>query len=174
MLSSSGSGSGGGRGSGHSYFRPILLTATHRKWTHGGWCPKNRRAEDGVIPDQYSGLQETSSKDYAVRTEQNVMDSDGTLILVVDGGGGENASEHLFGGTKLTLELARDKHQRPVLVLDMHQKNAVDHAHQWLSSHKIEVRNVAGPRESSFPGIRDQTRTFLTQVFSFKSSSKTR
>ena len=27
---------------------------------HGGWCPKGRKAEDGVIPDNYL-LEETSS-----------------------------------------------------------------------------------------------------------------
>jgi hypothetical protein len=46
----------------------------------GGWCPKGRKAEDGPIPERYP-LQETSSADYRVRTEKNVTDSDGTLIL---------------------------------------------------------------------------------------------
>ena len=29
----------------------------------GGWCPKGRRAEDGVIPDRYP-LMETPEADY--------------------------------------------------------------------------------------------------------------
>ena len=41
---------------------------------HGGWCPRGRRAEDGVIPAVYR-LVETSSADYAVRTERNVVNS---------------------------------------------------------------------------------------------------
>jgi uncharacterized protein YjbI with pentapeptide repeats len=48
-----------------------------------GWCPKGRIAEDGIIPPVYP-LQETTSTDYAVRTEWNVRDSDGTLILAYD------------------------------------------------------------------------------------------
>ena len=47
---------------------------------HGGWCPLGRSAEDGVIPARYQ-LQETDSPQYAVRTEWNVRDADGTLIL---------------------------------------------------------------------------------------------
>jgi len=32
----------------------------------GGWCPTDRRSEDGVIPDQYP-LTETSAKNYTKR-----------------------------------------------------------------------------------------------------------
>ena len=46
----------------------------------GGWCPKGRNAEDGVIPDK-DPLMETNSRGYRVRTEKNVRDSGGTLIL---------------------------------------------------------------------------------------------
>ena len=73
-----------------------------------GWCPKGRLAEDGVIPSVYP-LQETTSTDYAVRTEWNVRDSDATLIL---------AYGSLTGGTKLTEELAQ-RYNRPSLVLNV-------------------------------------------------------
>src|SRR5262245_37799508 len=46
----------------------------------GGWCPTGRRAEDGPIPDRYP-LAETPTDEYPQRTEWNVRDSDGTLIL---------------------------------------------------------------------------------------------
>ncbi|ETO11394.1 hypothetical protein RFI_25982 [Reticulomyxa filosa] len=46
----------------------------------GGWCPKDREAEDGVIPDIYP-LQETKTTHYSERTEANVVDSDATLII---------------------------------------------------------------------------------------------
>jgi hypothetical protein len=46
----------------------------------GGWCPKGRKAEDGTIDQKYP-LQETNSSDYAVRTEMNIKDRDGILIL---------------------------------------------------------------------------------------------
>lgn len=44
-----------------------------------GWCPKNRLAEDGRIPERYP-LQESASEDPALRTELNAFDSDGTLV----------------------------------------------------------------------------------------------
>jgi predicted Rossmann-fold nucleotide-binding protein len=46
----------------------------------GGWCPKGRLAEDGSIDLRYP-LKETNSSEYRERTEKNVEDSDGTLIL---------------------------------------------------------------------------------------------
>ncbi|MCZ6552322.1 MAG: hypothetical protein O7A67_00850, partial [SAR324 cluster bacterium] len=46
----------------------------------GGWCPRGRRAEDGPIHERYH-LLETPSRRYAQRTEWNVRDSDGTLLL---------------------------------------------------------------------------------------------
>src|SRR6266571_9073801 len=54
----------------------------------GGWCPRGRRAEDGIIPERYP-LIETPTTAYPQRTERNVRDSDGTLVLTVgraDGG----------------------------------------------------------------------------------------
>lgn len=63
----------------------------------GGWCPKGRKAKDGPIPDRYP-LKETESGSYPVRTEMNVRDSDGTLILTWG---------RPTGGTALTVRLAR-------------------------------------------------------------------
>ena len=46
----------------------------------GGYCPKGRIAEDGIIPDCYPLIEiETSS--YTSRTAKNVVESDGTLIV---------------------------------------------------------------------------------------------
>ena len=49
---------------------------------HGGWIPKGRKTEDGVFPDKYQ-LQEMPTASYPKRTEKNVLDSDGILILIV-------------------------------------------------------------------------------------------
>ena len=75
---------------------------------HGGWVPKGRLAEDGPLDPKYR-LRETDSEDHSIRTEKNVLDSDGTLILFYN---------ELSGGSLLTLELAR-KHDRPVLTIDL-------------------------------------------------------
>ena len=64
----------------------------------GGWCPRGRRAEDGVIPLCYP-LTECESKQYRVRTERNVLDSDATLII---------KHGRLIGGSALTAQLANN------------------------------------------------------------------
>lgn len=123
---------------------------------HGGWCPLGRIAEDGTIPEKYQ-LQETPSVDYPVRTEQNVIDSQGTLILY---------RHRLFGGTELTRRLCQ-KHRRPVISVDLNADNDrdVQRVRQWLQDHEIRVLNLAGPRESSSPGIAWDTRRFLRRLF---------
>ena len=63
----------------------------------GGWCPRGRRAEDGVVPARYR-LRETPSTAYTQRTEWNVRDADATLIL---------HRGPLQGGSALTARIAR-------------------------------------------------------------------
>jgi hypothetical protein len=46
----------------------------------GEWCPEGRLAEDGPIPDRYP-LKEVKTGGYRQRTLQNVIDSDGTVIV---------------------------------------------------------------------------------------------
>ena len=48
---------------------------------YGGWVPRGRRAEDGVIPETYENLRETGNNDYLVRNEANVVDSDATVVM---------------------------------------------------------------------------------------------
>lgn len=48
----------------------------------GGWCPRGRRAEDGIIAGRYR-LREAPLRDPAVRTRLNVRDADATLVLLL-------------------------------------------------------------------------------------------
>lgn len=120
----------------------------------GGWCPKGRRAEDGVIPDRYP-LIETETKDYRERTRRNVRDSDGTLIL---------ARGPLSGGTALTRRLA-EKMGKPCLVVDLAQRPRAGDVRAWVASRNLRTLNVAGPRASGQSGIHGQARTFLRRIF---------
>jgi hypothetical protein len=122
---------------------------------HGGWCPRGRLAEDGRIPDRYQ-LRETDSTDYAVRTQQNVVQSNATLIL---------CRGRISGGTELTLRLAQ-QHGRPNLVVDLEQPPDTAKVRRWLGEHGVETLNVAGPRESQSPGIRVAAHEFLVRVLS--------
>ena len=121
----------------------------------GGWCPKGRRAENGVIPGCYP-LSETLSKAYEVRTEWNVRDSDATLIL------NEGALE---GGTALTMEVANRLH-RPCLLLALETDQDLESVKAWLSQHEVKVLNIAGPRESKRPGIQHRAYRFLLRLLS--------
>ncbi|MHB8970001.1 MAG: putative molybdenum carrier protein [Pirellulaceae bacterium] len=120
---------------------------------HGGWCPRGRLAEDGPIAEQYQ-LRETHSAKYPIRTRRNVLDSDATLILCCG---------PLTGGTELTQRLALH-HARPCLVVDLQRDPDADAVRQWIEMHRIGVLNVAGPRESSHPGIAEQACRFLLRV----------
>ena len=79
--------------------RGALDAALKLDFPCGGWCPKGRRAEDGPLDPKYP-LMDTPGSDYETRTEWNVRDSDGTLILTH---GSEDEQE---GGTALTIEIA--------------------------------------------------------------------
>ena len=119
----------------------------------GGWCPRGRRAEDGPIDPRYP-LQETHSPYYPVRTEKNVLEADGTMILT---------RGKPRGGTALTLKLARFN-KRPYLVIDLEKGADKEALWQWGKGNHIAVLNVAGPREGEAPGIYSQAFGFLKEA----------
>ncbi|MDX1708540.1 MAG: putative molybdenum carrier protein [Desulfobacterales bacterium] len=107
---------------------------------HGGRVPKGRLTETGPLPDKYH-LLEMPSSSYPQRTEQNVIDSGGTLII---------SHGPLTDGSDYTRKMAI-QHQRPWLHIDLNQTPAFKAATQirsWLDDNRIEVLNVAGPRAS--------------------------
>ena len=119
----------------------------------GGWCPKGRKAEDGPLAARYP-LTETPSAEYAERTEWNVRDSDGTVVLT-DGG--------LSGGTAQTVELAQ-RLGKPYLVVDLSVHPSAAAVRAWAMNHEVQVLNVAGPRESKSPGVHASAGRFLREV----------
>ncbi len=120
----------------------------------GGWCPLSRRAEDGPIPGRYP-LRETPTANFAQRTEWNVRDSDGTLILYRGA---------LTGGSARTAEHAV-RYGRPLLVLDLAAAPDPAAAVDWVRRHGVRVLNCAGPRESGAPGIYVEARAWLGGCF---------
>lgn len=120
---------------------------------HGGWCPKGRISENGRIAAKYQ-LKEMPTTDYAARTQQNVLDSDGTLILFL---------HRLQGGTALTDRFARE-HLKPVMRVRMDKSVDYQRIIHWLLEHKIRVLNVAGPRASSHPDLYNQAHDLLMKL----------
>jgi hypothetical protein len=125
--------------------RAALDVAIKLKIPYGGWITKGRLTEEGPLPARYQ-LQEMETDSYAARTEQNVIDSDGTLII----GRGK-----LTGGTDYTREMAL-RHKKKLLAVDLTQNDPFEAASlitSWIKLYRIEVLNVAGPRASKDPGI---------------------
>lgn len=128
---------------------------------HGGWCPKGRKAEDGVIPAKYK-LSEGPSPNYPWRTEANVRDSDATLIYCHD----SQASR----GTALTVKYCGKRRKPCIDVLTtLALFEFPDFAYREIAEQVVgfSVINIAGPRESTHPGIYDAARGRFEKIFEY-------
>ncbi len=133
--------------------RAALDAAIDMGLEHGGWVPRGRRSEAGPVPVTYH-VQETASEAYAERTEKNVIDSDGTLVI---------SRKKLSGGSRLTRLLAME-HGKPTLHIDLSNIpafKAAGNINEWVMADKIGVLNVAGPRASQDSGIYEAARNLI-------------
>ena len=123
---------------------------------HGGWVPEGRLAEDGRLPDKYK-IKEMPTDSYSARTEQNVIDSDGTVIF----SHGKPA-----GGSDYTREMAL-KHGKQLLGIDLNLTTSFDAASlivSWIQLRRIKILNVADPRASEDAGIYYDVFRILAMV----------
>jgi Circularly permutated YpsA SLOG family len=133
--------------------RAGLLWAIENQIPHGGWCPRGRMAEDGPLSKVFH-LEETPSAGYTQRTEWNVRDSEATVIF--------SLSRTLTGGSLLTKDLAW-KWKRPCLQISRNgTPNPAQTLNHFLDQHFVRLLNIAGPRESTEPGIGDFVFQVLT------------
>ena len=133
--------------------RAALDVAIENNIEYGGYVPKGFKSEDGgLTKEKYPNMIESKSSDYKVRTEENVINSDGTLIIY----------KNLSGGTKLTVKYA-EKHNKPYLLIKMTDdiKEKANAIKTFLEDNNIEVLNVAGNRGSKVPDIYDYTKILL-------------
>jgi hypothetical protein len=142
----------------------------------GGWCPADRRAEDGTIPDRYPmsllALCDMEAATDEVRKTSRSRASDSPLpgnarlarpvgqgnrprtLKNVQGSDGTAIlfNQSLTGGTKLTRDLCiREK--KPFIVLDATQisvERAVKAIVRFIDENEIQTMNVAGPRASGW------------------------
>ena len=119
--------------------RAALDTAIELGIKHGGFCPKGRRTEDGIIPSKYI-MSETETDDYSERTLRNVQFSDGTLIL---------HKGEIIEGTALTEEFCSFE-KKPLLIINILDEFKVIRLNfnTWVKKNTISILNIAGPRES--------------------------
>ena len=104
-----------------------------------------RLTEDGPLPNKYQ-LQEMPTASYPARTEQNVIDSDGTLIF---------SRGKPTGGNDYTRKMVL-KNKRQLLHIDLNLTTSYDAAHllfSWIDLQHIKILNVAGPRARKDPAI---------------------
>jgi hypothetical protein len=148
-----------------------LDAAIHCDLPHGGWCPKGRKAEDGVIPSKHH-LNQMASAEYLPRTKANVFDSDATIIFTYG---------PLKGGSLKTATYAHhlEKPWHEVDLLRTTPKKAVVEIMCWLAGDEelndydeyvayppplACVLNVAGSRESHAPGIQEAVFRLMVDV----------
>ncbi|MFO7821052.1 MAG: putative molybdenum carrier protein [Lentisphaeria bacterium] len=147
--------------------RAALDVARENNIPHGGWCPKGRWAEDGALPSVYN-LTETATRRVIVRTRQNVIDSDATVVFTFGPPG---------GGSRATLAIAEEL-KRPCFHADLSRPDEPALVHEmkaWVTSiqerrsqavtpHNPLVLNIAGSRESTAPGIYQRVKKMLSDM----------
>lgn len=137
--------------------RAALDAAMRLNIPHGGWCPKGRLAELGEIISKKYTLTETTSPEYSQRTELNVKDSDGTLMIVLE------TPIKTTDGSLGTIEEAI-KHSKPYLMINLSINHPIDTILQWIKDNDIAILNIAGPRESQSPGIYEKSLEFINEL----------
>lgn len=116
--------------------RGALDAAKDVSFKTGGMAPKGWLTTRGPDPSlaQY-GMVEAVVAGYPYRTEQNVLASDGTLII---------ASDLSSRGTELTMEYCY-KHGRPFYVVKLPARpDILDSIRRFLEEEAIHILNVAG------------------------------
>jgi Circularly permutated YpsA SLOG family len=120
----------------------------------GGWVPKGRKDERGVIPLEYPNLRETETDEWDERTLRNVRDSDATLIF---------SHGKLSGGSELTRKFAIQL-EKEWMHVDLDRRSLADtvaDVRKWLAKVNPKRLNVAGPRESEDSRIYADTKAVL-------------
>jgi hypothetical protein len=137
----------------------------------GGWCPPGRRCEAGVIPAEFP-LRETEQErspdapdvPRSQRTEWNVRDSDGMLVIQNSNRPEAGFPPNNDAGTAWGIECAT-RYQKPLLICGLDDREAVQRIREWLAANNISVLSVGGRSESSAPGIGDKAYALLMKVF---------
>jgi hypothetical protein len=133
--------------------RAALDVALKRGVPCGGWCPTGRLDEFGRIPEHYP-LKELPAAGPAERTLRNVIDSDATVIF---------HRAEILRGTKYTLECCLQE-TRPYILVDadkISHDEAADLLCEFVRRYNVMMLNVAGPRQSDWPGGYDYTFAVL-------------
>jgi hypothetical protein len=137
----------------------------------GGWMPSGFIAEDGLHPefaDEF-GVQESPSAGYPDRTRRNVADSDATIFF-----GNRSAG---YGATYWACVEMR----KPIILVSIDEvednntiwSNQPSSIAAWITRAGVPVHynpepiktlNIAGNRESSWPGIGEDVEKMVCAI----------
>lgn len=126
-----------------------LDVAIKMGFPHGGWIQKGRKTQSGILPGKYQ-LKELPTAGYKQRIEQNVIDSDGTVII---------SHGEPTGGAEYSRKMT-DKHHRACLHVDLKENSTfviASKINKWVLENNIEVLNVTGSRVSEDSTIYKDT-----------------
>lgn len=124
---------------------------------YGGALPKGRLTEEGPLDCRYNRMQELKSDDYSVRTKENVLSSDATVVFTFRKAG---------RGSLLTLKLAKQAN-KPTLHIDLDQHSDAESIlilEKWLTEIHPAILNIAGSRESKAEDIYLRVYKILNSV----------
>jgi Circularly permutated YpsA SLOG family/Domain of unknown function (DUF6794) len=124
---------------------------------HGGWASRGMRNELGPLPERY-GLQEVPALGFRYAMEQNILNSDGTLLLTK----GRKSVE-----TRYAVDTALS-HQRQLLHVDLSQYSSFEAASltsSWISLQKIRILFITGPSAGIDLKLYHQVKKVLETAF---------
>ncbi|WP_165071973.1 YpsA SLOG family protein [Paludisphaera rhizosphaerae] len=121
----------------------------------GGWMPLGFLTEDGRRPDMADayGMKAARTPDSPTRTRMNAKDSSATIWLGPTG----------CAGWVATAAAVR-RYGRPMLVVEPGVTTPRMVA-DFLTANRVRTLNIAGPRESTSPGIGERAEAFLARLF---------
>lgn len=139
-----------------------LKAAIACKLLHGGWCPPDKICENGVIPPSFKLVEtQVEVSDLApdiprsLRTELNVRDSDGTLVI-------RNRDNNIDKGTNWSIQCTKH-YNKPLLEISIGELK-IEEIQSWIVANNISILNVSGPSESSVPGIEYLVFKFISSL----------
>jgi hypothetical protein len=124
---------------------------------HGGWAPRGMRNDEGPLSEKY-GLEQVMAMGFKNAMEQNIINSDGTLLVT---------RGHKTVETRYAVDTTLS-HQRQLLHADLSQNSAFEAASlisSWISLQNIRTVFITGSTAAQDGTIYGQVKKILETAF---------
>ena len=144
--------------------RAALDAAIKLDIPHDGWTYKGRKTEEGVLPEQYN-VKEIENPSYFERLENNIVDSDGTVILT-------------FGQVPIVNRAITDlanKHKKPYLHIDLIEctrNHAIASVRKWMIGYEIETVYFTGSKPHAAPNVYEEAMQAIEGIYQVQLEQK--